>query len=86
VALPVPTRTFEVTSQQAQPGDEAAGVRVEHRVPDGSRYGNHNLVCAGPALSYANSWRGKRDSIDAKVCGGLVALTMSRKPTVFREG
>ena len=49
VAPPVQTLTLEATSQPAQPDNAAVGVRVEYRVPDGSRHGVHNLVCAGPA-------------------------------------
>jgi hypothetical protein len=55
LALPVHTLTFEATYQQAKPGNEAACVRscgwVEHRVPDGSLCGEHDLVCAGPGLA-----------------------------------
>jgi hypothetical protein len=49
-ALPVHTLTFKATSQPAQAGTAAAGVRVEHRVPDGSHYGDHNFVRAGPGV------------------------------------
>jgi len=58
VALPVHTLTFEATSQQVEPGNEAAYVRVKHRVPDGTCHRDHNFVRAGRAWtpSVVRSW------------------------------
>ena len=46
-ALPVQTLIFQATSQPATPGNEAACVRVAHRVPGGSRHMDCNFVSAG---------------------------------------